>query len=260
MIDPSVLAAYLLLSISLALIPGPDVMCILGHAIPHGSTSGLKVCAGMTLAMLIHVTAATLGLTTFLAAAPAAYIIVKTAGAAYLIWLGWQMLRRPASRDTKTPAIYLRSPFVQGMIANLLNPKIAIFFLAILPQFLDPARGSTALQAAALGTSSVIITGLVNLCVAILGGKAQKLLQSKPIAFRRVRQATGSLLIGLSLKVAFERTPCVSTPITPPRPSQTALNKSNAVKLNGLTVLPLCHWRPVQPLVRGGASQSIETG
>ncbi|MFT3804356.1 MAG: LysE family translocator [Burkholderiaceae bacterium] len=205
MIDPSVLMAYLLLSVSFAVIPGPDVLCILSNSVARGTAAGIKVCAGIAVAMLTHVTAAALGLTAFLAAVPTAFIIVKTAGAAYLVWLGWQMLRRPISLSAETPATSLRSPFAQGIVANLLNPKIAIFFLAIFPQFLDPSRGSTGLQAALLGISSVTITSLVNLCVAMLGGKARTLVLGRPRVFHRFQQAAGSLLIGLGLKVALER-------------------------------------------------------
>lgn len=206
MIEPSTLLAFLLVNTSFALIPGPDVMCIMSNSIARGTMAGVKVCGGIASAALVHVTAATLGLTAFLSAIPTAFLIVKAVGAAYLVWLGWQMLRRPMAMSAVMPVSYWSSPFAQGAISNLLNPKMAIFFLAILPQFIDPARGSAGFQAALLGMVSISGTATINLCTATLSGKARQLVLSRPKLFQRFQQAAGGVLIGLGLKVALERT------------------------------------------------------
>lgn len=205
MIDLHILIAFFLVNASFALIPGPDVMCILTDSVARGTTAGIKVCGGIASAALVHVTAATLGLTAFLTAVPTAFFAVKAAGAVYLMWLGWQMLRRPASLDTEMPATYWSSPFAQGAISNLLNPKMAIFFLAILPQFIDPSKGNAMIQAALLGAFSVVSTAAINLTTATLSGKARKLVLNRPNIFRRFQQIAGIALIGLGLKVAAER-------------------------------------------------------
>jgi len=205
MIEPATLLAFTLLNISFALIPGPDVICILTNSVTRGTRAGSTVCAGIACAALVHVAAASLGLTAFLAAAPTAFITVKAVGAAYLGWLGWQMLRSPVALAAQPRPSRWSSPFAQGAVSNLFNPKIAIFFLAILPQFVDPSRGHPGLQAAILGLVSIVSGTAVNLCTAALGGRARQWLLAKPRLFQRFQQWAGAALVGLGVKVALER-------------------------------------------------------
>lgn len=205
MIESTTLIAFTLLNISFALIPGPDVVCILTNSVSRGATAGMKVCLGIACAALVHVAAAALGLTAFLAAVPAAFLAVKAVGAAYLVWIGWQMLRSPAAVGMEPRATRWSSPFAQGALSNLLNPKVAIFFLAILPQFIDPSQGHPGWQAAILGLVSIASGTLVNLCTAMLGGRARQWLLSKPRFFQRFQQLAGAALMGLGVKVALER-------------------------------------------------------
>jgi len=206
MIEPSTLLAFTLLNMSFALIPGPDVICILTNSVSRGSRAGAGVCAGIACAALVHVAAASLGLTAFLAAVPTAFVVVKVAGAVYLVWLGWQMLRRPASLSAQAGgSSRWASPFAQGAVSNLLNPKIALFFLAILPQFIDPSLGHPGLQAAILGIVSIVSGTAVNLCTAALGGRARRWLVAKPRLFERFQQLAGGALVALGIKVAIER-------------------------------------------------------
>jgi len=205
MIEPATLLPFTLLNMSFALIPGPDVLCILSNSVSRGARAGALVCAGIACAALLHVAAAALGLTAVLAAVPAAFIVVKGVGAVYLAWLGWQMLRRPASLGAQPASGRWASPFAQGAVSNLFNPKIAIFFMAVLPQFIDPARGQPGLQAAVLGLVSIVSGAAVNLCTAALGGRARGWLMSRTRLFRRFQQLAGAALIGLGVKVALER-------------------------------------------------------
>ena len=205
MIDPTTLLAFTLLNMSFALIPGPDVVCILTNSVARGVAAGMKVCLGIACGALVHVAAASLGLTAFLAAVPTAFLAVKAAGAVYLMWLGWQMLRHPVAVSAGAPASRWSSPFAQGALSNVLNPKVAIFFLAILPQFIDPARGHPGLQAVVLGLVSIASGTAVNLCTAALGGRARQWLLRRPRVFQRFQQAAGAALVGLGIKVALER-------------------------------------------------------
>ena len=206
MIDPSTLLAYTLLNMSFALIPGPDVICILTNSVSRGSRAGAKVCAGIACAALVHVAAASAGITAFLAAVPTAFLVVKVVGAVYLVWLGWQMLSKPASlRSQASCCSRWASPFAQGALSNLLNPKIALFFLAILPQFIDPSLGRPGLQAAILGIVSIVSGTAVNLCTAALGGRARQWFVAKPRFFLRFQQLAGGALVSLGIKVALER-------------------------------------------------------
>jgi threonine/homoserine/homoserine lactone efflux protein len=205
MIDPATLLAFTVLNMGFALIPGPDVLCILSNAVARGTRAGVLVCAGIASAALVHVAVAALGLTAMLAAVPTAFVAVKLAGAAYLAWIGWQMLRRPVSLGVQRPHSPFASPFAQGAVSNLLNPKIAMFFLAVLPQFIDPARGHSGLQALLLGLVSIVSGTAVNLCTATLGGRARRWIVGRPGLFQRLQQLAGGALIGLGLKVALER-------------------------------------------------------
>lgn len=205
MIAASTLLAFTALNMSFALIPGPDVLCILTNSVSRGASAGASVCLGIAFAGLVHVTAASLGLTAFLAAVPTAFMAIKTLGAAYLVWLGWQMLRHPDAVSAEPRGGRWSSPFAQGALSNLFNPKVALFFLAILPQFIDPSRGHPGLQAATLGLASVASGTAVNLCTAALGGRARRWLLDSPRFFTRFQRAAGATLMGLGVKVALER-------------------------------------------------------
>jgi threonine/homoserine/homoserine lactone efflux protein len=205
MIELSTLLAFTLLNMSFALIPGPDVICILSNSVSRGASAGAQVCAGIACAALVHAGAATFGITAFLASVPTAFVVVKTIGAVYLCWLGWKMLRSPASVATEPSGIRRASPFAQGAVSNLLNPKVAIFFLAILPQFINPSLGNPGLQAAILGLVSITSGTAVNLCTAALGGRARHWLLAKPMLFQRFQQFAGAALVSLGVKVALER-------------------------------------------------------
>lgn len=205
MIDATTLLTFTLLNMGFALIPGPDVLCILTNSVSRGTAAGVKVCLGIACAALVHVMAASLGLTAFLAAVPTAFLAVKAVGAVYLLWLGWQMLRHPVMVGSEPRPSRWTSPFAQGAVSNLLNPKVALFFLAILPQFINPATGHAGLQAAVLGLVSIVSGTAVNLCTAALGGRARQWLLRQPRVFERFQQLAGAALVGLGVKVALER-------------------------------------------------------
>jgi threonine/homoserine/homoserine lactone efflux protein len=201
----STLFAFTLLNMGFALVPGPDVLCILSNAITRGAKAGYQVCLGIAVACLFHVGCATLGLTAILAAIPAAFLAVKLLGALYLVFIGWQLLRNPRTATNPEPDARLRSPFAQGAVSNLLNPKIAVFFLAILPQFIQPDQGRPGLQALELGLVSVLSGTAVNLGTATLGARLGLFLASRETWFKRFQQAAGAVLISLAARVAVEK-------------------------------------------------------
>lgn len=205
MIAPGTLLAFVLLNMGFALIPGPDVLCILSNAIGRGAKAGYLVCLGIASACLFHVACAALGLTAILAAVPTAFRVVKLLGAAYLGWLGWRMMRSPGLPAPDARTGRLQAPFVQGALSNLLNPKIAIFFLAVLPQFVEPRNGHPGLQALLLGLASIASGTLVNLVTATLGARVRHLLAARGRWFQRFQQASGAVLIGLAARVAVDR-------------------------------------------------------
>ena len=205
MVEPATLLAFTFLNMSLALVPGPDVICILSNSLSRGGRAGVLVCAGIATACLFHVSCAALGLTAVLATVPAAFTVVKTLGAAYLVWLGWRMIRSPASPSRAVERRRLASPFAQGALANLLNPKIAIFFLAVVPQFIVTGEGAHETQMLLLGLVSVTSGTVVNLVTAALAGRSRRFLLERETLMRRFQQTCGAALIALGLRFAMER-------------------------------------------------------
>ncbi|MBV8659113.1 MAG: LysE family translocator [Burkholderiales bacterium] len=197
------LFAFTLLNMSLALIPGPDVICIVSNAMVRGRRAGMAVCLGIASACLLHVLFATLGLTTMLLATPWVYAGIKLAGALYLGWLGFGMARAPVATLTGTGIQQPRSPFAQGALTNLFNPKIALFFLAILPQFIDPIRGSAAVQSAVLGLICVGSGTAVNLVTAYTASRLSARLQAGLSLQHRFQQVSGCVLMVIAARLLF---------------------------------------------------------
>ena len=140
-------------ALALLVVPGPSVLYIVTRGMHQGRLAALVSVLGVTTATLVHTTFAAIGLSAILASSAAAFTMVKVAGSAYLLWLALRTwLDRSAERsDGPPPAVPLRRVFLQGVIVNLLNPKTALFILALLPQFVDPSRGSAAVQILVLG-------------------------------------------------------------------------------------------------------------
>jgi threonine/homoserine/homoserine lactone efflux protein len=174
MLDPARLGLFLTATLILLLTPGPAVTYIVSRSLSEGRRAGLVSTLGIACGGLVHVAAAALGLSAVLASSATAFNVVKYAGAAYLLWLGVKTLRGGDGEEAEIAGggVSLARAFWQGVVVNILNPKSALFFLAFLPQFVDPARGPVGLQMAALG---LIFSGMA-LCTdgtwALLAGGA----------------------------------------------------------------------------------------
>jgi threonine/homoserine/homoserine lactone efflux protein len=140
-------------AVALLVVPGPSVLYIVARGMHQGRSAALVSVLGVTTATLVHTTLAAIGLSAILASSAAAFTVVKAAGSAYLLWLAVRTWRDRSAEhaDAPPPAVPLLRVFVQGFVVNLLNPKTALFILALLPQFVDPARGSAAVQILVLG-------------------------------------------------------------------------------------------------------------
>jgi threonine/homoserine/homoserine lactone efflux protein len=175
-IDPSTLAVFAAAALALAVVPGPAVLYIVARSVDQGRFAGLVSALGIGVGSLVHVTAATIGLSSLLASSAMAFTVVKYAGAAYLILLGIHRLltREEVAEVAATPPRALRKIFRDGVIVNVLNPKTALFFLAFLPQFVDPAHGAATLQILVLGLTFTVIAlssdSLWALAAGTLGG------------------------------------------------------------------------------------------
>jgi len=190
----------------LLLTPGPAVLYIVARSVEQGRIAGLVSVCGITTGTLAHVLAATLGLSALLASSALAFAAVKYAGAAYLIYIGVRRLLAhadaPAAR-LDLPRRSLTRLYRDGFVVNLLNPKTALFFLAFLPQFVDPARGAAAFQVAFLGLLFVFMSLISDSLYALAAGTAGRWVRRSGRYLRWERYVTGSVFIGLGVTAAF---------------------------------------------------------
>ena len=190
----------------LLLIPGPAVLYIVGRSVEHGRRAGLVSIGGIHAATLVHVAAAALGLSAVLASSALAFGVVKYAGAAYLIWLGLRKIFGRSEAAEVAAASRERDHarlFRDGFVVNLLNPKTAIFFLAFLPQFVEPGRGHVAMQVAVLGLLFTALGFVTDSCYALAAGTAGNWLKRSRGYLTVERYVSGVLFIGLGLTAAF---------------------------------------------------------
>jgi threonine/homoserine/homoserine lactone efflux protein len=199
----SAVEVFALASIALLLIPGPAVLYVVTQSAEQGRSAGLASVAGIHIGTFVHIVAAAAGLSAIIVASAVAFSAVKFAGAAYLVYLGIRkLLERPAADRAEVRRAPLRHVFVRGTMVNVLNPKTALFFLAFLPQFVDPDRGAVWSQVVLLGLVFVLL-GLVSDSLYALGGDAVgSLLRRRATAMRRI---SGTIYVGLGAVAAFAR-------------------------------------------------------
>jgi threonine/homoserine/homoserine lactone efflux protein len=192
-------------AVILLLIPGPAVLYVLTRSVDQGRKAGLASCSGIATGSLVHVLGATLGLSALLLSSAVAYSVVKYAGAAYLIYLGVKKLRERPSMDIEArhvPPLPLRRVYAQGVLVEALNPKVAIFFFAFLPQFVNPARGHVSLQFFALGMIFTALGLISDSAWALTAGSAAGWLRSNRTFIRNERYVSGTVYLGLGMATA----------------------------------------------------------
>lgn len=208
---PDVLAAFFGVSVLLALSPGPDNLFVLVQSVQRGWRAGMAVVAGLCLGILVHTAAVALGLAALFAASATAFTVLKWCGAAYLAWLAWGALRAPAGAPPGPGAGARGQPLPlrqglrmvgRGVVMNVTNPKVLIFFLAFLPQFADPARGGVAAQLMALGVVFMLATLLVFGAIACFSGAFGAVLQRSARAQRVLNRVAGLVFLGLAVRLA----------------------------------------------------------
>jgi threonine/homoserine/homoserine lactone efflux protein len=200
------LTSFFIATLALNLAPGPDITYVAARSLGQGRRAGLISALGISAGCVVHIVAASAGVAVLLRAWPGAYAAIRLAGAAYLLYLGITMWRS-AGRGGTIRAIVPAGDgeiFRQGAITNILNPKVAMFFLAFLPQFIDPARGPAGLQTLALGLLFNVSGTLVNAAVAWLAGSARTLLESRG-GRAWFQRASGAILTALGLRLALAR-------------------------------------------------------
>ena len=199
------LILFLTASLVVIVAPGPDNILVLTRGVTLGRRAALVSAAGASVGLVTHSLFAAAGLSVLLARSAVAFSVVKYAGAAYLIYLGIRALLDRESFVLPRGSSYLglRSVFVQAVASNVLNPKIAVFFLAYLPQFADPAAGGTAPRLLALGLTFALLTWMLFSVLGYFSGGLGNWLRSRPGYANVLRWLTGGVLVGLGLRLAF---------------------------------------------------------
>jgi threonine/homoserine/homoserine lactone efflux protein len=192
----------------IALSPGPGIFYVAARTLADGRGSGLASSLGTALGGLVHVAAGAVGVSALIMASAEAFTFLKIVGALYLVWLGIKTAREARADVAATTAgVGVGRAFRDGVVVEALNPKTAAFFLAFLPQFVDPAAGSVWLQFLMLGLLSVTLNTAVDVIVVIMAARARSLAVARPALLRRLRTGAGAAIAGLGLSLLFARRP-----------------------------------------------------
>jgi threonine/homoserine/homoserine lactone efflux protein len=203
--DPPAIGVFVVAALALLLVPGPAVLYVVARSIEHGRRAGLASVLGIHVGTLVHIAAATLGLSALVLSSATAFTAVKVAGALYLVGLGlWTLFSSRAEPDVALGGERnLRRAFAQGIVVNVLNPKTALFFLAFLPQFVDPNASHPAVQIAFLGFLFAILGLVTDSVWALAAGTAGGMLRRSRRFVGVQRYVSGSVYLGLGVATAF---------------------------------------------------------
>lgn len=205
MIDSSSLAIFILASLALLLAPGPAVLYVVARSIDQGRMAGIVSVLGISLGGFVHVFMAAVGLSALLVSSALAFTMVKYLGAAYLVYLGITTLMTPTKTVKETEIVTMSHVkiFRQGMIVNILNPKTALFFFTFIPQFVDPIRGSVALQIIFLGTLFLVMAIITDSIYALVAGTLGQWLKANQTFLRVQKYLSGSIYVVLGVTTAL---------------------------------------------------------
>jgi threonine/homoserine/homoserine lactone efflux protein len=201
------LAGFALVALGLVLTPGPNMAYLVSRAITQGRSAGFVSLGGVGLGFIVYLLLAAFGITAMLFAVPVAYGVLRAAGAAYLAWLAWKALRPGGSSPFELRALAPDSPrrlFAMGFLTNLLNPKAALLYLSLLPQFVEPSRGHVLAQTLLLGTVQISVSLIVNACIVASAGTVAQFLQGQPVWARAQRYLMGGVLGVLAARMALD--------------------------------------------------------
>ena len=203
---PSLLT-FALVALGLVLTPGPNMIYLISRSICQGRRAGLVSLGGVALGFVFYMLCAAFGITALIFAVPYAYDALRISGVVYLLYLAWQAVK-PGGRSVfavrDLPADSGRKLFMMGFITNLANPKIAIMYLSLLPQFISPGHGSILAQSLALGFTQAIISVAVNALIVVMAGQVSLFLAGRPLWQQFQRWLMATVLAGMAVKIAFE--------------------------------------------------------
>ncbi|KAB2923331.1 MAG: LysE family translocator [Dechloromonas sp.] len=192
----------------MVLTPGPNMIYLISRSISQGRKAGLISLFGVIAGFLVHMLAAAIGISALFLAIPLAYEVLKWAGAAYLLYLAWQAVKPGAQSPFEARSLAIDPParlFFMGFLTNVLNPKIAVFYLSIFPQFVSPAHGSLFLQSITLGFTQIAVSFTVNLAIVVSAGSLAAWFGRNPRWLAVQRYIMGCVLGGLAIRLAMEQ-------------------------------------------------------
>lgn len=205
--EASHLIAFALIALGMVLTPGPNMIYLISRSICQGRVAGLISLGGVALGFVFYMLCAALGITALLMAVPFAYDALRIGGALYLLYLAWQAVK-PGGRSPfqvrDLPADSPRRLFAMGFVTNLLNPKIAVMYLSLMPQFIQPGHGSVLMQSLVLGSTQIVISVVVNALIAIMAGSIAVFLAGRPLWQHVQRWLMGTVLAGLAVRMLAE--------------------------------------------------------
>jgi threonine/homoserine/homoserine lactone efflux protein len=208
LISLGTLIAFGVVSLGMVCSPGPNMIYLISRSISQGRKAGIISLMGVVLGFLVYLIASMVGLIAIFNTVPIIYTAMKWAGAAYLLWLAWKAIK-PGSASILEPIVLpVEKPsklFLMGFITNLLNPKIAVLYISLLPQFQDPNQGSLLTQSAILGLTQIVISFAVNLLIVLTASKIAGWFGKRPTWLKAQRWIMSGVLAGLAVKLAIQR-------------------------------------------------------
>ncbi|MFE5318951.1 LysE family translocator [Paenibacillus sp. NPDC056579] len=208
MVSGGTLIAFALVSLGMVCSPGPNMIYLISRSITQGRTAGFISLLGVILGFIVYICATMLGLSAIFLTVPYVYEAIKWAGAAYLLWLAWNAIK-PGAASLWTPRELTAEPakklFLMGFMTNLLNPKIAVLYVSLLPQFVDPDRGSVLGQSAILGLTQIAVSFTVNLIIVLVASRVAAWFTTRPTWLKVQRWLMAGVLTGLAARLAFDR-------------------------------------------------------
>jgi threonine/homoserine/homoserine lactone efflux protein len=205
--DLSHLLAFSLVSLGMVLTPGPNMIYLISRSISQGPAAGLISLGGVALGFVFYMLCAAFGITVLLMAIPYAYDALRFGGALYLLYLAWQAVKPGGRSPLQVRDLPKDSPgrlFAMGLLTNLLNPKAAVLYLSLLPQFIVPEQGSVLAQSMALGFTQIAISVTVNAAIALMAGSIATFLASRPLWLTVQRWLMGTVLAALAVRMATD--------------------------------------------------------
>jgi threonine/homoserine/homoserine lactone efflux protein len=203
--DAAAIAGIALVALGLVLTPGPNMMYLVSRTLSQSRKAGLISLLGVAAGFLVYLLGSAAGLTALFATVPVVYGVIKVLGALYLLYLAWQALRHGKSAFTTTRELTNDPPrrlFTMGLVTNLLNPKVAVLYVSLLPQFIDPARGHVVAQGLTLGAVQITIALTIN-CLIVLGaGRIARWLADRPIWMKVQRWFMATVLSVMAARIS----------------------------------------------------------